>query len=249
MPDPSAPIPMASHAPPATLPYSRPKRPPRAPLWRVAPRRCAWLGAAWVLALGSLLLPGCQDSSSSGGGQAPTYMSYSFSISYAVMYASGARDGSTQPSGWIDLNGALPAAACALYPVGSVVFFFTPLLLWRRVFFRFGAWAWATCALLWSPWVLLAVFAAAGAGGNFLYGFYLLALAHTLAFAVIAWPPPAPQTGGSVPYNTISNGGGYTTRPTTPDSAPGTSSSAIHAGPEKGPASGSASLAEKPNRG
>ena len=179
MHEPPPPIPTASRAAAPTLPYSGP-RPRRAALWRVAPRRCAVLGAAWALALGSLFLPGCRSGTGSGDKHAPTYVTYSLSVRYVQMYASG------------DRGKPVPAAACALFPVGAVAFLFTPLLLWRRVFARLGAWGWATGALLGAPWILLITFAAAGAGANFLYGFYLLALAHTLAFAAIAWPPAAP---------------------------------------------------------
>jgi hypothetical protein len=57
---------------------------------------------------------------------------------------------------------------------------------------------------------------------------------------------PAP----SKSYAKAANGGEYSTRPSTPDSALGTSSSAIHVSPPpNGESSRSASSAEKPNRG
>jgi len=162
----------------------------RAPVWRLAPVRFAWLTAAWVAAVVALFLPGCDMSGSGNGSEpAPTYVVYGLTMAQLSEFSDRGRavvagDRSAIP----EAGGVAMTLACALFPLGSAVFVFTPLLLRRRARRRFGWGSWTLSSLLLAPWALLLVSAAAGGGGNFLYGYYLLALAHTAAFLTLLWP-------------------------------------------------------------
>ena len=158
--------------------------------WRIAPRRCAWLVAAWVLAVGSLFVPGCDMSSAADRSElAPTYVAYSLSTmqirEFADTtwdYAAGSRSSVPQA------GGAAMSLACALFLVGSGVFVATPFLLRRRVRKGFGGVGWTVAALLLSPWAMPLIGAANGSGRHFAEGYYLLSAAHSMAFLVLLWP-------------------------------------------------------------
>ena len=162
----------------------------RAPVWRLAPARFAWLMAAWVAAVVALFLPGCDMSGSGKRTEvAPTYVVYGLTMAQLSEFSDQSRavmagDRSAIP----ETGGVAMTLACALFPLGSAAFVFTPLLLRRRVRGRFGWGSWTLSSLLLAPWALLLVCAAAGGGANYLYGYYLLAAAHTVAFLILLWP-------------------------------------------------------------
>ena len=162
----------------------------RRPVWRMAPRRCAWLGAAVAIAAVALFLPGC-DMSSSGSGRdpAPTYVAYALTMMQLQEFSGRVQDAAaTGGRNAPDLGGVPMTVASALFPVGSGVLLFSPLLLKRRLRGRLRWLGWATAGLLLAPWLLLLTAALSGGGRHFLYGFYLLAAAHTVAFVVILLP-------------------------------------------------------------
>jgi hypothetical protein len=152
-------------------------------LWRVAPRRCAWLAAAWVVLIVALFLPGC-DMSNSGNGRepAPTYVVYWLTVVDVAEFGGHLREGNVDP------KAATVPLACAAFVAGSLVFPLAPLLLARRLGRGLRWLGWTTAALLLSPWLLLGVVALQDKAGRFLYGYYLLAAAYTAAFVVILLP-------------------------------------------------------------
>lgn len=162
----------------------------RESIWRIAPRRCAWLVAAWVLAVGSLFVPGCDMSSAADRSElAPTYVAYSLSTMQVREFASTMRDyAAGRQSSVPEAGGVAMSLACALFLVGSGVFVATPFLLRRRVRKGFGGVGWTVAALLLSPWAMPLISAANGSGRRFVEGYYLLSGAHTMAFLVLLWP-------------------------------------------------------------
>jgi hypothetical protein len=154
----------------------------------MAPRRLAWLAAAWLVAVVALFLPGCDMSGSGNGGEpAPTYVAYGLSFAQLQEYA-GRLEGAARGGSVPELGGAPMTIACALFPVGSGVLLFSPLLLKRRLRRRLRWLGWTTAGLLLAPWLLPLAAMLTGDGYHFLYGFYLLAAAHTVAFVVILLP-------------------------------------------------------------
>lgn len=180
----------AAHAPEAARPlpyYAGGGR--REAVWRIAPRRCIWLAGAWVAAIVALFLPGC-DMSSPGMQPAPTYVAYG--LTYMHVYESYDQGRDFVRGNRSDLpeaGGVAMTLACALFPLGSAVFLLTPLLLRRRVRGRFGWGSWTMSSLLLAPWALLLIGSVSGGAENYLYGYYVLAAAHTAAFAVLLWRP------------------------------------------------------------
>jgi hypothetical protein len=82
--------------------------------------------------------------------------------------------------------------ACSLFLLGSAVFLVTPLLLRRRLRGR-GRLGWLDrfiIPLLLAPWLLPMAAALHDDLGRFLFGYHLLAAAHTAAFLALAWPLP-----------------------------------------------------------
>ena len=158
--------------------------------WRAAPRRCAALGGAWAMLLLALFLPGCDVSSSGNRGNVrPTYVVYGLTTQYTLLLGGHLVD-VWRGTGSLDVKdrSAPLAVACPLFLLGGASFLLTPPLLRRRL--RKGLrWVDRTVvALLTAPWVLLAASVPIGNFGHFLYGYYLLAAAHTIAFAAITWP-------------------------------------------------------------
>ena len=158
--------------------------------WRIAPRRCAWLVVAWVLAVGSLFVPGCDMSSSADRSElAPTYVAYGLSTMQVREFASTMRDYAAGGQSSVpEAGGAAMSLACALFLVGSGVFVATPFLLRRRVRKGCGGVGWTVAALLLSPWAMPLISAAKESGRRFVEGYYLLSGAHTMAFLVLLWP-------------------------------------------------------------
>ena len=153
--------------------------------------RAGFLAAAWVLAVVALFMPGCDMSSSADRSSiAPTYAVYGLTYWQVREAYDRGRDSvvSGNPSAMPETSGVAGALACALFPLGSAVFLFTPLLLRRRLRGRFGWGSWTLSSLLLAPWALLLIAAASGSGQHYLYGYYLLAVAQTIAFAVLLWP-------------------------------------------------------------
>ena len=179
---------------PATLTYYE-GTDRREAMWRIAPRRCMWLAAAWAAAIVALFLPGCDMSSSANGSEAaPTYVAYGLSFvqvreSVDAVRGIAAGNGSSIPG----VDGYAMSLACALFLAGSAVFLLTPLLLRRRLRRGLGWLGWTVSGLLLSPWAMLIVGGATGTGKHYLYGYYVLASAHTAAFVVLMVGSPAPR--------------------------------------------------------
>jgi len=84
-----------SRAEPAPLPYFVPGPRRIGWMWRVAPRRCVALAAAWAVAGVALLLPGCDLSTSANRTDVrPTYVVYGLTANYTAAEADGS-DAST----------------------------------------------------------------------------------------------------------------------------------------------------------
>ena len=204
--------PQPPHAPAAStdgrdepLPYFAPGAGAfRASLWEAAPGRCTALAAAWALALLALFLPGC-DLSAAGNrtGVRPTSTVYLLTAQYTGLLGQSLLQTARGMQPDLSRDDVPLAIACPMFLLGSVAFLLTPALLRRRLRRGLRMVDWLAVALLPAPWGLLAAAAAGGNGDHFLYGYYLLAAAHTAAFVVLAWPlatlvPSPPYAGERV---------------------------------------------------
>jgi hypothetical protein len=97
--------------------------------------------------------------------------------------------------------------------VSSVAFVLTPLLAFRRWRAAWSIFWWAIACSLWFAWTLGIAYHVSGAWDarpsglawdDFMWGYYLYALAHTLAFiACLMAPPGARSVGGKVGFPVV----------------------------------------------
>jgi hypothetical protein len=147
------------------------------------------LVVAWAVAVVALFLPGCDMSLTANRTDVrPTSNTYLVACEYTALLGQSLVAQARGRKSDLSREDLPLAIACPMFVLSSVAFLLTPALLRRRL--RRGLrWIdWLAVALLPSPWGLLAASAAGDNARHFLYGFYLLAAAHTIAFVALAWP-------------------------------------------------------------